>query len=220
MVSEVPGRIEQGKPVGTWSDKYTTRNAVAGLLVSGFENSVRALLAQVTSNERSILEVGCGEGYSTRLLAETGLPIRAVDWSNQVIEEARSLHSHLSVHFEVHDMHQLSAQQDSADLVVALEVLEHVDDPHWTMGHLVALARHWLLVSVPREPIWRLLNLARGRYLGRLGNTPGHVNHWSTRRFVQFVGLYAEVVLVRTPLPWTVLLARVPDARRRASTAS
>ena len=38
-----------------------------------------------------------------------------------------------------------------------------------------------LLVSVPREPLWRGLNMARGAYMRDLGNTPGHVNHWSKR---------------------------------------
>lgn len=216
----MPGRIERGQPVGTWSDKFTTRNSVARLLVNRFENTVRMLLAQVTSSEQSILEVGCGEGYSTKLLAETGLPIRAVDWSSQVIEEARLLHSNPSVRFEVCDLHQLTAPTDCADIVVALEVLEHVTNPQCTIKLLSTLARRWLLVSVPREPLWRLLNVARGRYLGRMGNTPGHVNHWSTEQFVHLLGRYADVIGVRTPLPWTVALARAPDAPRREKTAS
>ena len=45
----------------------------------------------------------------------------------------------------------------------------------------------WLLVSVPREPLWRGLNLARGSYLRELGNTPGHLNHWSKRRFASLL---------------------------------
>ena len=36
---------------------------------------------------------------------------------------------------------------------------------------------------MPREPLWRGLNMARGAYLKDLGNTPGHVNHWSKRSF-------------------------------------
>ena len=36
----------------------------------------------------------------------------------------------------------------------------------------------------PREPLWRGLNIARGAYLKDLGNTPGHLNHWSKRGFV------------------------------------
>jgi hypothetical protein len=64
-------------------------------------------------------------------------------------------------------------------------------------------------VSVPREPLWRALNVARGAYLAQLGNTPGHVNHWSKRAFVSLLGRYGEVVEARSPFPWTMLLVRV-----------
>jgi hypothetical protein len=46
-------------------------------------------------------------------------------------------------------------------------------------------AERHLLVSVPREPLWRMLNMARGAYWPALGNTPGHLNHWSRRSFVR-----------------------------------
>jgi hypothetical protein len=69
-------------------------------------------------------------------------------------------------------------------------------------------ARH-LLVSVPHEPLWRALNVARGAYLRDLGNTPGHVNHWSKRGFVQAAGRHGDVIEARSPFPWTMLLVRV-----------
>jgi len=71
------------------------------------------------------------------------------------------------------------------------------------------LARAGWLVSVPREPIWRMLNMARGRYLSALGNTPGHIQHWSARAFVELVGQRLDVQAVRSPLPWTMALCRV-----------
>ena len=80
--------------------------------------------------------------------------------------------------------------------------------------------RRWLIISVPREPIWRILNLARLRYATSLGNTPGHVQHWSSRRFVALVSEFADVRAVLRPLPWTVLLAhRVSDSRIKAAVA-
>jgi hypothetical protein len=74
---------------------------------------------------------------------------------------------------------------------------------------MARVARRHLLVSVPREPLWRLLNVCRGAYLRDLGNTPGHVNHWSRRRFVRLLQRHGEVIEVRSPFPWTMLLARV-----------
>ena len=95
------------------------------------------------------------------------------------------------------------------DLVLAIEVLEHVPDPAAGLAELARVSRGDLVVSVPREPIWRVANMARGKYLGALGNTPGHVQHWSRRGFARFVASQVDVVTVRAPFPWTMVAARV-----------
>jgi 2-polyprenyl-3-methyl-5-hydroxy-6-metoxy-1,4-benzoquinol methylase len=99
--------------------------------------------------------------------------------------------------------------ENEFDLAAAIEVLEHVPDPEHTLSEMARVASRHLLVSVPREPLWRGLNVARGAYVRDLGNTPGHVNHWSKRAFVSLVGRYGEVVEARSPFPWTMLLVRV-----------
>jgi len=73
---------------------------------------------------------------------------------------------------------------------------------------LAGLATPWAIVSVPREPLWRALNLARLKYVGALGNTAGHLNHWSRRSFVDFLERRFDVVEVRSPIPWTMALCR------------
>ena len=94
-------------------------------------------------------------------------------------------------------------------MATAIEVLEHVPEPETTLGEMARVARRWLLVSVPREPLWRGLNMARGAYWGALGNTPGHLNHWSKRGFVELLGRYGTVEEARSPFPWTMLLVRL-----------
>ena len=95
------------------------------------------------------------------------------------------------------------------DVATAIEVLEHVPDPEHTLAEMARCAERHLLVSVPREPLWRMLNMARGAYLGQLGNTPGHLNHWSKRSFARLLGQHGEVVELRSPFPWTMLLVRL-----------
>src|SRR5262249_56907920 len=95
------------------------------------------------------------------------------------------------------------------DLASAIEVLEHVPDPEHTVAEMARVAQRWILVSVPREPLWRGLNMARGAYLRDLGNTPGHLNHWSKRSFVSLLSRHGEVVEARSPFPWTMLLVRL-----------
>jgi SAM-dependent methyltransferase len=95
------------------------------------------------------------------------------------------------------------------DLVAAVEVLEHVADPERALAELARVARGHLLVSVPREPLWRVLNVARGAYLRAAGNTPGHRHHWSRRGIAALLSRHGEVVRLRAPLPWTMALVRV-----------
>ena len=82
-------------------------------------------------------------------------------------------------------------------------------DPDAALRQMTRVARNWLLVSVPREPLWRALNLARGAYLPALGNTPGHLHHWSPAAFARLLAGHGEIVARRAPLPWTMLLVSV-----------
>jgi hypothetical protein len=58
--------------------------------------------------------------------------------------------------------------------------------------------------------VFRGCNLVAGRYVRDLGNTPGHLNHWSRRGFVRFVSQVAEVQEVTSPFPWTCVWAVLP----------
>ena len=106
-------------------------------------------------------------------------------------------------------IYELQPPSDSASLIVCCEVMEHLEEPDRALSILASVARPYLLVSVPREPIWRMLNLLRGAYISQAGNTPGHVQHWSTRAFVRFLREKFEIIKVQKPLPWTMVLCRV-----------
>ena len=99
----------------------------------------------------------------------------------------------------------LPFERDEFDFASAIEVLEHVPEPDHTLAEMARVAKRHLLVSVPREPLWRGLNMARGSYLRDLGNTPGHVNHWSKRGFVSFLSNVGEPSSSarRSPGPWS-----------------
>jgi 2-polyprenyl-3-methyl-5-hydroxy-6-metoxy-1,4-benzoquinol methylase len=114
-----------------------------------------------------------------------------------------------NLEYRVEDATNLSFADGEFDMATAIEVLEHVPDPERTVSEMARVAKRWVLVSVPREPLWRGLNMARGAYLKDLGNTPGHVNHWSKRSFVAMLSRHGTVQEVRSPFPWTMVLVRV-----------
>ena len=92
---------------------------------------------------------------------------------------------------------------------LAIEVLEHIPHPERALREIARVAKSDVVVSVPREPIWRIGNLARCRYVTAFGNTPGHVNHWSSGGFRDFVTTELAVESVLKPLPWTMVHASV-----------
>jgi SAM-dependent methyltransferase len=155
-------------------------------------------------------EVGCGEGELTRRLAARGMRARGTDASAEVIAEAkaRAAAAGVPAEFGVAPVEALEPARDSSQLIVCCEVMEHLPDPAGALAVIAALASPWAIVSVPREPLWRGLNIARLKYLGALGNTPGHLNHWSRRSFIRFLEPRLDVVEVRAPLPWTMALCR------------
>jgi hypothetical protein len=67
------------------------------------------------------------------------------------------------------------------------------------------VASRSLVLSVPREPAWRVAHLLAGRDLRALGNTAGHINHWSSRTFQQLASEYGSVRRIARPFPWTVV---------------
>lgn len=93
-------------------------------------------------------------------------------------------------------------------MLICCEVLEHVPDPERGVRIIAECTNEYFIVSVPREPLWCILNMARGKYWKSFGNTPGHINHWTKHGFVKMVSKYADVVKVASPLPWTMILAR------------
>jgi len=198
---------------GNVYDKYGTRNPVERRLVGGFIACLEELVDRTGAREAH--EVGCGEGELAMRLARRGLRMRGTDVSPEVIEEARRRAgaAGLEIEFQAEPIEGLSPDRDAAELIVCCEVLEHLDDPESGLDVLASLARPWAIVSVPREPLWRALNVVRLAYLKDLGNTPGHLSHWTRSAFVRFLERRFQVVAVRTPLPWTMALCRTSVPR-------
>lgn len=203
------GAKESGIVIGNTYDKYGSRNPIVRWMTSQFEETLSELVAIAAPN--AIHEVGCGEGYWVLRWSDQGIAARGSDFSTRIIEMARENASKRGLPatlFEVRSIYDVEPSRDKADLIVCCEVLEHLEHPEAGLQALQKVVGRHLIVSVPREPLWRVLNLARGKYVPDLGNTPGHIQHWSKVAFVRLVSKYFEVVEIRSPLPWTMLLCR------------
>lgn len=200
---------DEGIVTGNTYDKYGSDNPLVKRMMAGFERTLDELLdaAQPTS----LLDVGCGEGvlvhrWATRM---PGTRTVGIDLEEDSIQAGWRQRQAPNLEYRIMKAENLPFADGEFDLACAIEVLEHVPDPEHTLAEMVRCASGHLLVSVPREPLWRMLNMARGAYLRELGNTPGHLGHWSKRSFVRLLERHGEVVQARSPFPWTMLLVRV-----------
>jgi 2-polyprenyl-3-methyl-5-hydroxy-6-metoxy-1,4-benzoquinol methylase len=193
-------------PTGNTYDKYTSGNPIERRLMATFMGRLDSSLPAVAP--ATILEVGVGEGEVADRIAKrfpdafvTGIDLPdeslAEHWSNR----------RLAASFA--DIVALPYPDDTFDLVLAIEVLEHVPNPMGALRELARVARGDLVLSVPHEPLWRVANMARGKYWRDLGNTPGHIQHWGRGAFARLVGVHLDVVDVHSPTPWTMVAARV-----------
>jgi 2-polyprenyl-3-methyl-5-hydroxy-6-metoxy-1,4-benzoquinol methylase len=210
MSLKIAGGLEEdGLVIGNTCDKYGSRNPIVKWLMKGFESALSDLVAKVSP--QSINDVGCGEGYWVLRWNEQGVSATGCDFSKTVIELARENATARGLPpsmFASRSIYDLDADQDSANLVVCCEVLEHLENPEAGLQALRQLTCQHLIVSVPREPLWCALNMVRGKYITRFGNTPGHIQHWSRHGFISLVSKYFEIVETRNPVPWTMLLCR------------
>jgi 2-polyprenyl-3-methyl-5-hydroxy-6-metoxy-1,4-benzoquinol methylase len=200
---------EDGVVTGNTYDKYGSTNPVVRRLMASFERELDELFELAAPN--SVLDVGCGEGVLVHQWAQRLGERRVVgiDLEEESIQAGWAERQAANLEYRVMDAANLPFAENEFGLASAIEVLEHVPDPEHTLSEMARCAERHLLVSVPREPLWRMLNMARGAYWSALGNTPGHLNHWSRRSFTRLLARHGEVVEVRSPFPWTMLLVRL-----------
>ena len=201
-----PFRSGTDDPDREFTGKYEEAGLIGGWLLDRFYDSVRRLLRPHLHDGCSLLEVGCGAGFSSQRLL-SWLPASGSflgsDVGQTLLDKAACRNPGAS--FVRQSVYELAAPDKSVDIIVMLEVLEHLDDPRRALAELRRVARQAVILSTPREPLWRFLNFCRGKYLLDFGNTPGHVQHWSSAGLCREVASHFDVVGMERPVPWTVL---------------
>jgi ubiquinone/menaquinone biosynthesis C-methylase UbiE len=192
-----------GNVVGNYYDKYASKNPIERALMKGFLNAVTDFYQRI--GPATVLEVGCGEGRLAQHLVTTApRPERFVACDLELGKVESGLDP--LIEFRAASIYELPFADASFDLVLCCEVLEHLDTPERGLAEIARVARRGAIVSTPREPLWRAMNIARGKYLRELGNTPGHVQHFGGSGLQRLVGRSFRIVERRSPIPWTVIL--------------
>ncbi len=185
--------------------KHKTSSSLQKKLLANF-NSV--LLEEVKKiNPDSILDVGCGEGFTLEKIRKAGIgkKLEGVDFLDRAIELGKKEHPKLTL--KQGSIFDLKYKDNSFDLIICSEVLEHIDDPEKGLQELVRVSKKYCLLSVPNEPFFMMGNFLRGKNLSRFGNDIEHINHWAFWQFKNMVSQYMTIRTVRYPIPWTLIVA-------------
>lgn len=186
--------------------KHTNPNPLQRQLLARFHRTAAELLAH--TDAQSVLDAGCGEGFGMRhVLGHSRAKVVGIDSSLGALRVASQFNAHRS--FATGDVLSLPFSNRSFDLVICMEVLEHLPQPDRGLAELCRASRRWLLLSVPNEPFFRGANFLRGKNVRAWGNDPGHVNHWSSRAFLRFVSTQCHIDTWRRSFPWTLVLCHV-----------
>ncbi|MFH1380700.1 MAG: class I SAM-dependent methyltransferase [Candidatus Omnitrophota bacterium] len=194
-------------PSGNTYDKYNSKNPLFRFLIGRFLKNLKdaCFLAGTASN---VLEVGCGEGYLLNYISNLKKfsRVEGIDRSAEIINKAKSLYPELS--FAQKSVYSLDFRDNEFDLVLACEVLEHLEDYKKALAEIKRVTSQYVIVSVPVEPMWRIFNMLRGSYIMSFGNTPGHVQHWNTQSFSLILRQYFVVEKLWYPYPWQMALCK------------
>jgi len=190
--------------------KYRSKNPFQQLLIRRFFERCASLISKLEIN--SVLEVGCGEGFFLEQLHNRfpHLGLKGSDIDQLAIEYGMQRLPQFK--FQIDDVYQLKEDSASFDLVIASEVLEHLDKPEEALKEINRVSRLHVLLTVPNEPIFQLCNLARMKYLKGLGNHPEHVQRWSKSAFKRLISSFFRITSFQTSFPWTIALAMKFDA--------
>lgn len=191
-------------------DKYSSKNPIAIKMLNNFFQEIANLLELIPHEKvQSMTECGCGKGQVTQFISnQISLNhINSFDISSEDLQISIDNNTKKNINFYKKSIYEIS-ENEQADLIVCCEVLEHLDDPNLALKKMADLKGKYYLFSVPNEPLWRVLNFLRGKYMSDWGNTPDHRNHWSTKKFKQFVKQHLDIIETRKPLPWTMILAK------------
>ncbi len=188
--------------------EYNSRNLITKKLINNFYSKLGKILNTFACDEK-VLEVGCGAGESSRKIRESIKKncFEVSDYDERYVKLLKS--ENLDFEVTVESVYSLKRKDKEFDRVIMLEVLEHLENIDLALEELFRVAKKSVIISVPNEPLWRILNMFRFKYLLHLGNTPGHINHFSEKSLKRIISKYGKVNKIYKPLPWIIFECKV-----------
>jgi 2-polyprenyl-3-methyl-5-hydroxy-6-metoxy-1,4-benzoquinol methylase len=188
--------------------KHMSDNPIQRMLIDRFHSKIQEIITDL--RPQTLLDAGCGEGFVDEILltAMPELRITGFDVLGGSVKLASMRNPRGT--FSTGDIYNIEQPDSSFDVVIALEVMEHLHEPDKALAEMARVAKDYVVLSVPHEPFFCLANAARGKNLDidPKGSDPDHRNFWSREKFGQFVSRELDIVMLTGSFPWTICVGR------------
>lgn len=184
--------------------KHLNPNPLQRFLLRRFQRRVAELVRR--SGARNVLDAGCGEGFLLQYLREDGCAARMSGIDNSLPALRWAVETLPAARLALADVRELPFGDGSFDLVLCLEVLEHLPEPRRGLEELRRVSGGYCLLSVPHEPFFRAANFLRGKHLRAWGNDPEHLQNWTAGGFRRLVESVWRVDWFGLSFPWQIAL--------------
>lgn len=187
--------VSQKVVAGEFTGKYLSRNIAKKLLIRHYFHTIYKTVKNLGISKA--LEIGCGAGYSTKYFAEIFPDMESSEYRDDLVMEARERNPTIQIKQE--SIYNLRRDDGSFDMVIVLEVLEHLKYPWRALEEVHKVGSRYFLFSVPNEPLWSLIHMC--------SDDSGHIQHWKKDEFKCLISEYFTIINRVTSFPWQIILA-------------
>lgn len=207
---------------------YTAKDHPVALLRA--ENAVRSPwvareIAQRFDLSAKVLDIGCGAGFLTNYLAQEGYEVTGIDLSRSSLKEAQAYDRSKRVKYLYADAYDLPFEEDSFDVVCAMDILEHVEQPARLIQQASRVLRKGGLfffhtfnrnllsrLIVIKGVEWFVKNTPPNMHVYSLFITPQELTHMCAKEHIQVDSLIGFMPKVGSKAFWQMLWTRdVPE---------
>lgn len=120
---------------------------------NSLEHLHRYAIAADLAHGKVVLDIACGEGYGTGLIANRALEVTGIDINENIINEAKTKYHSNNIQFLVGDIYNIPVSNKYFDLLICFETIEHVEDHLKVINEVKRVLKEdgILLISTPNK---------------------------------------------------------------------
>ena len=190
------------------SRKYFGKSTrgITGLFIQNVLKTLKEL------NPKSILDIGCGTGYIIKKIKNSlDVEIVGCDINTNRLSIASKVFGRKLV---TADITKLPFKNSSFDAVIAVEILEHLNDIDAAISEIKRVSKNYVIITVPNEPFFKLANFLRGKNIKTFGNTPDHIHLFNKHSLEKALSKHFSNVQVKNnAIFWIMAISELYEER-------